>query len=131
MFNMKVSKFTSPIWGIIILTSVGLSNCSYNNIEDRDGNSNVCDTSAVTFSEDIQMLISQNCGGCHNNASASGGLNLKGHQNISASALSGDMMDRITRSTGDPLFMPPGGPALSDCNQSKLRTWINEGAPNN
>lgn len=125
-----MSKFTCPIWGIIILISVGLSNCSYNNIEDRDGNSNVCDTSAVTFSEDIQMLISQNCGGCHNNASASGGLNLKGHQNISASALSGAIMDRTTRSLGDPLLMPPGQP-LSDCDQSKLRTWINEGAPNN
>lgn len=125
-----MSKFTCPIWGIIILISLGLSNCSYNNIEDRDGNSNVCDTSAVTFSEDIQMLISQNCGGCHNNASASGGLNLKGHQNISASALSGAIMDRTTRSLGDPLLMPPGQP-LSDCDQSKLRTWINEGAPNN
>jgi len=76
------------------------------------------------------MLIGQNCEGCHNGASASGGLNLAGHQNISSAALSGTIMDRVTRDAGDPLLMPPGQ-ALSECDQAKLRTWINAGAPNN
>lgn len=125
-----MSRFTYPIWGIIILTSVGLSNCYYDNYYDLYGNSNACDTSAVTFSQDIKMIIGQNCEGCHNAAFANGGLNLVGHQNISTSALSGAIMDRTTRSLGDPLLMPPGQP-LSDCDQIKLRTWINEGAPNN
>jgi uncharacterized membrane protein len=130
MFNMKASRFAYLFWGIIILTSMGLTNCRYDNYNDSYGNVNACDTSAVTFSQDIKRIIGQNCEGCHNGASASGGLNLAGHQNISASALSGAIMDRVTRSAGDPLLMPPGQ-ALSDCDQSKLRTWINEGAPNN
>ena len=115
---------------MIILTSMGLTNCRYDNYNDSYGNVNACDTSAVTFSQDIKMIIGQNCEGCHNGASTSGGLNLAGYQNISASALSGGIMDRVTRSAGDPLLMPPGQ-ALSDCDQSKLRTWMNEGAPNN
>ena len=130
MFNMNMSRFTYPIWGIFILTSVGLSNCRYDNYYDLYSNPNTCDTSAVTFSQDIKMIIGQNCEGCHNGVIANGGLNLVGHQNISTSALSGAIMDRTTRSLGDPLLMPPGQP-LSDCDQSKLRTWINEGAPNN
>ena len=106
------------------------SSCYYDNYDDLYGNLNACDTSAVTFSQDIKMIIGQNCEGCHNGASANAGLNLAGHQNISTAALSGAIMDRVTRSAGDPLLMPPGQ-ALSDCDQSKLRTWINEGAPNN
>tara|TARA_B100001939_G_scaffold95420_1_gene81978 strand:+ start:300 stop:692 length:393 start_codon:yes stop_codon:yes gene_type:complete len=130
MFNMNIARFTYPIWGIFILTSVGLSNCRYDNKHDLYGNPNACDTSAVTFSQDIKMIIGQNCERCHNGAFANGGLNLVGHQNISTSALSGAIMDRVTRGAGDPLLMPPGE-ALSDCDQSKLRAWINEDAPNN
>jgi hypothetical protein len=114
----------------LLVVSLGTSSCYFDNYEDLYGNVNACDTSAVTFSQDIKMLIGQNCEGCHNGASASGGLNLAGHQNISNSALSGAIMDRVTRTAGDPLLMPPGQ-ALSECDQSKLRTWINEGAPNN
>jgi len=130
MFNMKVLKSIYRFWGVIVVISLGLTNCRYDNYVDQYGNLNPCDTSAVTFSQDIKMIIGQNCEGCHNGASASGGLNLAGHQNISTSALSGAIMNRITRSAGDPLLMPPGQ-ALSDCDQSKIRTWINEGAPNN
>ena len=130
MFNMNIARFTYPIWWIFILTSVGLSNCRYDNKHDLYGNPNACDTSAVTFSQDIKMIIGQNCERCHNGAFAIGGLNLVGHENISTSALSGAIMDRVTRGAGDPLLMPPGE-ALSDCDQSKLRAWINEDAPNN
>jgi len=114
----------------LFVVSLGTSSCYFDNYEDLYGNVNACDTSAVTFSQDIKMLIGQNCEGCHNGASASGGLNLAGHQNISNSALSGAIMDRVTRTAGDPLLMPPGQ-VLSECDQSKLRSWINEGAPNN
>ena len=124
--NSTLKTFLSALFlGIL------LSNCTYDNAVDTYGtNSSNCDTAAVTFSQDIKAIIGQNCEGCHNAASASGGLNLAGHQNISNSALSGAIMDRVERNTGDALLMPPGGP-LSDCDQSKLRAWISEGAPNN
>ena len=107
-----------------------MTNCSYDNSIDSYGNTAACDTAAVTFSQDIDALISQNCEGCHNGMSANGGLILSGHQNTAAAALNGSLIDRTTRSAGDPLLMPPGG-ALSDCDISKLRAWIAQGAPNN
>jgi len=114
-----------------VLLGALLSSCYYDNVVDLYGDTSAnCDTAAVTFSADIKAIIGQNCEGCHNGSSASGGLNLAGHQNISNSALSGSIMDRVERNTGDALLMPPGTP-LSDCDQSKLRAWISEGAPNN
>ena len=104
--------------------------CTSDNVDDKYGPGSACDTAVVTFSQDIKAIIGQNCEGCHNGNSASGGLNLAGHSNIQSSALGGGLMDRIERPASDPLSMPPGGP-LSDCDQNKLTAWINQGAPNN
>ena len=121
-------KTAAAILGILFLMIT--SRCTSDNIEDRSGSGNFCDTSAVSFSQDIKSIIGQNCEGCHNWASASGGLNLTGHQNIQAAALSGSIMDRVQRPVSDPLSMPPNGP-LSSCDQKKLTAWINQGALDN
>ncbi|CAI8167998.1 MAG: Uncharacterised protein [Cryomorphaceae bacterium] len=120
-----------------LLTASGLislllliPSCTSDNIDDKYGPGSACDTAAVTFSQDIKAIIGQNCEMCHNGNSASGGLNLAGHENIQNSALSGTLMDRVERPMSDPLSMPPAGP-LSDCDQKKLMAWINQGAPNN
>jgi hypothetical protein len=115
---------------IVVLFALSISSCYYDNFEDSYGVNGACDTAAVTFSQDIKAIIGQNCEGCHNGNSASGGLNLAGHENIQSPALSGSLMDRIERPSSDPLSMPPGG-QLSDCDQKKLTAWINQGAPNN
>jgi len=112
------------------LAFIFTASCSSDNVDDKYGPGSSCDTTVVTFSQDIKSIISQNCEGCHNDNSASGGLNLAGHSNIQTSALGGGLMNRVERPSSDPLSMPPGGP-LSDCDQKKLMAWINEGAPNN
>ena len=114
------------------LISILLSapSCTSDNIDDKYGPGSACDTAAVTFSQDIKAIIGQNCEMCHNGNSASGGLNLEGHENIQNSALSGALMYRVERPMSDPLSMPPAGP-LSNCDQKKLMAWINQGAPNN
>jgi len=106
------------------------SSCYYDNVEDLYGNVNACDTSAVTFSQDIAAIISTNCVSCHSDNNPTAGLSLEGHANVSSSALGGGLMNRIQRPSGDPLLMPPSGP-ISDCDQSKLREWINQGALDN
>ena len=121
-------KTAAAILGFLFLMTA--SRCTSDNIEDRAGSGNFCDTSAVSFSQDIKSIIGQNCEGCHNGASASGGLNLAGHQNIQAAALSGSIMDRVQRPVSDPLSMPLNGP-LSSCDQKKLTAWINQGALDN
>ena len=124
--NKKYNRLILPS-AIVLLF---LTQCAYDNSIDSYGNTTACDTAAVTFSQDIKALISQNCEGCHNGMSANGGLVLSGHQNTAAAALNGSLIDRMTRSAGDPLLMPPSG-ALNECDISKLQAWIGQGAPNN
>jgi len=104
------------------------TSCAYDNAQDLVAVP--CDTSAVTFSQDISVIITQQCLSCHNDNNATAGLSLEGHEKSSTAALLYTFMNRVERSMGDALLMPPTGP-LSDCDQSKLRAWIAEGAPNN
>ena len=122
----------SLLFGALATVAIfGLSQCKYDNANDLYGTGgNACDTSAVTFSEDISTIINNNCVGCHSDAGPSGGISLEGHANVADGALNGAVMNRVQRPTGDPLLMPPSG-QLSECDQSKLRAWVNEGAPNN
>ena len=106
-----------------------LTSCYNDNAEDLYGVSN-CDTSAVTFSQDVSIILENSCTGCHGNIAPVAGLNLKGHANASAAGLDGSIMDRVSRPASDHLAMPPGGP-LSDCDIDKLRIWIDQGALNN
>ena len=124
--NKKYNRLILP--GALVL--LFFTQCAYDNSTDSYGNSAACDTAAVTFSQDIKGLIGQNCEGCHNGMSANGGLVLSGHQNTAAAALNGSLIDRMTRSAGDPLLMPPSG-ALNECDISKLQAWIGQGAPDN
>lgn len=137
MFKLSLNKkICANFWRKTAAVTIGFmflmttSRCTYDNIEDRAGSGSFCDTSAVSFSQDIESIIQQNCEGCHNGVSASGGLNLADHLNIQPAALNGLIMDRVRRPLSDPLSMPPNGP-LSDCYQKKLRAWINQGALDN
>lgn len=106
--------------------------CTYNNAQDLYGGAVLpCDTSAITFSQDISEILTQQCLSCHNNTNPIAGLSLEGHAKASAAAVLYTFMNRIERSAGDVLLMPQNGPPLSDCDQSKLRAWIAEGVPDN
>ncbi len=117
----RITKLIVASAGWLLILFFGTSSCYYDDYETLYGNAGACDTAAVTFSQDINALIGQNCEGCHNGMSANGGLILSGHQNTC-----GCGTERLFNrphddgSAGDPLLMPPGG-ALSDCDISKLR----------
>lgn len=122
----------SMIKFLLICTVLAMATgCTYNNTQDLYGGVTApCDTSAVTFSQDISEILTQNCVICHNDNDPIAGVNLEGHSNASAWAVLNTFMNRVELPLGDPLLMPPSGP-LSLCDQSKLRAWISEGAPNN
>ncbi len=102
---------------------------------------------AISFSVDIQPIFSQNgCTGCHG---GSGGLSLTAGQsyanlvNVQAQAgctnrkrvLPGNADESVLylrlagSACGD--RMPKGGSAVSSASVTKVRDWINGGAPNN
>ena len=102
--------------------------CYYDNEKELYGTAVPCDTLAVSYSTEIQGIITNNCQGCHNNQSASGNLNLE--STASRTANIARILDRIGRSAGDPLVMPTSGP-MSTCNINKIRAWSNQGLPTN
>ena len=105
---------------------LGLSGCYYDNAEQLYGTGGACDSTA-TWSADIQPLLQVQCVGCHQGASASGGLDLSTHAAVQPAALNGSILDRMQRPAGDPLAMPPSGP-LTSCNLAKFRVWERGGA---
>ncbi|HAN38476.1 MAG TPA: hypothetical protein DCQ29_06195 [Chitinophagaceae bacterium] len=91
-----------------------------------------CDTTSFTFSGAVNTILTNNCIGCHNAATAptSGGVNLSTYAGVRVVALNGKLLGSIEHRSGfSP--MPKGGNKLSDCNIIQIRKWINAGALNN
>jgi len=120
------------LYSFVLMTIVMVNqSCYYDNAEDLYPGFN-CDTVAVSFGETIQPLIIGNCAtaNCHSGPNAVAGLKLETYAEISAAALTGSMLDRMDRSNGDPLIMPPTG-RLGNCQIDQFDAWVRQGALNN
>ena len=88
-----------------------------------------CDTSGVSYANTVlPMLQSNGCLGCHA-APASGGAGIILDNYNSLVSVVQDNNRFITGADR----MPPGSATgvLTECDMTKLRTWVNAGAPNN
>lgn len=113
------------------LIALAVSSCYNDNKEDiyqnnPDGNN--CDTSAVSYNDDISLIFQNSCtsSGCHAGTSPAANLDLTDYNQVKNSA--SKIVDRIN---GNGALMPQGGPALSDCKILQIETWVADGAPNN
>ena len=108
-----------------------LNSCNYDNEESLYGNSE-CDTNFVSFDTDIYPIISSHCTMCHGGPSPSAGLALESYAQIYQSATEpyNGIIDRISRSEGDPLMMP-GSYRIPQCQIDKIVAWLEQGALNN
>ena len=90
----------------------------------------VCDTTNVTYSGTILPILRDNCYRCHAGNQTVAPFHLDSYDAASTVALSGQMYGAITHQTGySP--MPKNAEQLSDCTISKIKKWIDQGAPNN
>ena len=88
-----------------------------------------CDTTNVTFSNNVWPTIETNCTGCHSGANAGAGINLTNYNDIVAIANTGQLLGVINHSAGySP--MPQNGDKLSDCTIREIEIWIENGKPN-
>jgi mono/diheme cytochrome c family protein len=111
-----------------------LGGCASQNGEDLLGTGPLptpsCDTTSVTYTATIAPLLLQNCGGCHANGAAAGGVSLSAYTQTKAAATSGRLLGAVDHAPGySP--MPRGAAQLSACDRAKLRKWVVAGAPNN
>ncbi|MCA9069520.1 MAG: hypothetical protein KDA84_11380 [Planctomycetaceae bacterium] len=93
----------------------------------------------VSFTKDVQPILTKNCGGCHGAAgNARGGLRLNSFDNMKKGGSSGALLtignanaSLIMRRIAGPANqkMPPGNrPKLADDEIQTIRDWINAGA---
>ena len=112
---------------LIMLAAIGATSCYYDNAEELY-QQEPCDVSAVTYSQDVSVIINNNCLSCHSGPNAEANLDLSTYGTVSANAAV--IKVRINLPAGDPGVMPPTGP-MSPCNMNKVTTWIDQGAINN
>lgn len=124
-------KSTSTI--LLLLLCIGIiSSCVNNSKEAIEEELGLCDTTDISFQNEIKPIIEQFCStsGCHNNTSIAGGYNLDGYDNIKNVALGNRFLGSIRHETGFS-HMPKGTDKLTDCQIQQIEIWIADGAPNN
>ena len=87
-------------------------------------NTTPCDTSAVTYNNQVQGILANKCYACHSgNAVNGGGVPLDSYSN--AVTHSSHILENVESG-----FMPQGGPKLDACSIAQIRTWVRSGTPN-
>lgn len=121
-------KKRTTIWMITALITTG---CYYDKEEELYGHNGACNTEGVTYSVTVSGLLnSYGCLGCHAGPAPDGNINLQGHTNVAAAARSGRLYGSINHMPGfQP--MPQGSNKMSSCDISRIKAWIDAGAPNN
>lgn len=120
-----------PLPLILILTLLTVfSGCYYDIEEELYPNAAACDTSGITYSGTVSVIMQQNCLSCHSSASAQGNVVLATYNDVKAYAQSGALVGVIKHSSGySP--MPKGGNKLKACDIRKIELWVANGMPNN
>ncbi len=93
-------------------------------------NASGCDTTNMSFANNIRPILQSACIGCHQGNSPGGGINLSTYTGVLGSVGTGELMGSIRRQSGFSA-MPKNGAALQACQINKIQAWINQGAPNN
>lgn len=112
-----------------IFCTIVVSSCYYDKEDLLYGNN--CNTTNVTYSSTITVLLNNyGCLGCHVGANPSGGINLETHANVKTVIDNGRLFGAINHASGF-VPMPDGGAKMTPCDISKVKAWIDAGAPNN
>jgi len=81
-------------------------------------------TEKVTYNKDVKAIIEANCVSCH----SPGAQALTNYDQVKANI--DNIIDRISRPTGDPLKMPQGG-SLSPTQINIITKWKADGLTEN
>ena len=104
-----------------------------------------CAPSDVSYSKDVQPILSKNCSECHapgQKGYAASGLDTTSYQALMkggkfgplvkpGDALSSSLNMLVEGRAHASIRMPHGREKLADADIEKLKVWVNEGAKNN
>lgn len=124
-----MKKLSIPVIALI------LSSCYYTNQETLYGKpGGDCNPSMAMYSMDILPILQTNCLSCHSTAAVAGGdgggHNFEIFSVLKTMALNGKLVGSVDHLPG--FFpMPQFGNKLGDCEISKIKIWVKNGALNN
>ena len=114
---------------VLVLAFI-MQSCYYDNVEELYPNPPVCDTTNVSYANDVWPVINSNCTFCHSGGAPAGNVSLENYNDIVVAADNGSLLGTIKHENGwSP--MPKGGGKLGDCDITKIEIWVNEGTPDN
>lgn len=119
-----------PIIKGMFFGMVIISSCYYDNEEELYP-STMCITENMSLQTHIVPILQNNCYSCHSIATAPANRNviLEGYDELVKYATSGQLVSAIRHESNYP--MPQNAPKLSNCNISKIESWVDAGALNN
>lgn len=112
--------------GFVVL----MNSCAKESEEDILGGYVYCKDSLVSFSENVQPILNQDCVSCHNVNSAENGVELDSYEGVTLSVTPQLLMDVINHANGE-VPMPNNKPKLNECKIATIQKWIDEGQLNN
>src|ERR1051326_6980034 len=115
---------------VIFIFAAVLAGCFYDKESELHPKvvSNVCDTTNVTYSNQIVTLVNSYCISCHYSGGVSG-YDYSSWNDLHTNALNGQLMGSVQYQPHHPP-MPPSF-QLDACHIRQLQMWVNAGAPNN
>ncbi|OJY88877.1 MAG: hypothetical protein BGP13_02345 [Sphingobacteriales bacterium 40-81] len=114
--------------GIIATAIIWISACSKDSEDELT--TSQCNTDNMKYSTDILPIIQTNCYSCHGNGIVTNGIDLDGYTKLRIQADNGNLTGAISHAAGY-TPMPYNAPKLSDCDINKIKSWIQNGAPDN
>lgn len=133
--------YSKVLTSALVASSLFIFSCYYNKGEVKP--SNVCDEviATVSFSKDINPILTAKCANnsCHAGNNPAGNLNLEASKAYASLMKRGSGYVDTINPQSSVLYsalvsvtnpMPPTGP-LSPCELKRIETWMKQGAKNN
>lgn len=128
MKNRSV-RFIIPL---LMLNWCFWTGCYYDVEEELYPTLTPCDTTDLSFTRDINPILSNNCRSCHNASIANGGIRLDNYTEIKKQVDNGKLLSAIRQDNAQSKPMPPAPASpLASCPLQQIEHWIINGAPNN
>ena len=133
MKNLSLIKKNIKTLFTIAFVSIAFSACFYDKADVvYPTTASVCDTTNVTYSNQIVSILNAQCNYCHGAAANSmgGGIYLNTYAALKPYVNNGSFINSILQN-GKASAMPKNGAKMDNCSILKIQSWINKGALNN
>ncbi len=132
MKNLNPIKYLKSLFAIIVV-AITFTSCFYDKADVvYPVSASTCDTTTVTYSNQIVSILNAQCNYCHGAAANSigGGIYLNTYAALKPYVNNGSFLNSILQN-GKASAMPKNGAKMDNCSILKIQSWINKGALNN